>query len=114
MHFHEIFPYNPWRSGYIDFCYYGSPFYSVSPEEGANHDTIAVFRSFSGRVLRGFLARATVRAAGRRLLPIEAVAEDRDVGLLRRKNATRASDQVRRHCGNSDADHRKPRAFRER
>ena len=51
---------------------------------------------------------------GWRLLPIEAFAEDRDVGLLRRKDAPGAADQVRRHRGNSDAGHREPRALRER
>ena len=39
---------------------------------------------------------------------------DRDVGLLRRKDASGAADQVRRHRGNSDARHRQPRTFRER
>src|SRR5580700_4615833 len=56
----------------------------------ANHDTIRVAGSFSVRVFCCPLARATARAAGRRLLPIEALAEDGGVGLLRREDSSSA------------------------
>lgn len=67
--------------------FYGTSFYSDPPKERVNDRASAVFGTFSVQVLRRALTRVTIRAAGRRVLPVEAFAEEGDAGLLRRLHA---------------------------
>src|SRR5580704_16281696 len=92
----------------------GPSFYSVLNQEAAKHDSISMSGNDSGRLFSGCSACATIRAAGRRLLPVEAFPENSCLGLLRCENTCGIADQVRRHRGDPDTGGGHPGALRKR